>query len=139
MARSRGVAIYGTYALVVGCVNLAGNLWLAVTLAKMGPSAPVGPARAWLAAVVSIGLVAAGVGAFRLRPWGRSLAIATAVATIGLTALNIPHLPSAGGDAVQRAAFLGGYILFPLALNGGLLWFFTRPTVAAQFQPPGPR
>lgn len=132
MARSRGVTIYGTYALVVGFINLVGNIWLAVMLTKMGASAPIGPARAWVAAVANALLCAAGIGAFLLKPWARRLAIAVAALTIVLIPLVISHKPE--GDAAFKIAFFLGSIVAPFALNAGLIWFFTRPAVAAQFQ-----
>lgn len=131
MARSRGVTVYGTYAVVIGFVNLVGNLWLAVTLAKLGSSAPIGPGRAWMAAVANGLLCAAGVGAFLLKPWGRTLAMLVAVVTLALVPLLLSRPPA--GDPSFQIAFYLGAVAAPISLNAGILWFFTRPTVAAQF------
>ena len=132
MKRSRGVTIYGTYALVVGSLNGAGNLALAVMVAKMGEASAISPLRPLLGALIGALMVAAGIGAFLLRPWGRTLAMAAAVAILAMTAINLGQIPA--GEPARRIGFIAGYVVFPAALNGGILWFFTRPAVIAQFR-----
>ena len=136
MARSRGVTIYATYALILGSLNLAGNLVLAVVLAKMSGQAAsqsmASPFKPLLGAVVSGLLISAGIGCFLLRRWGRTLAIAAACGTLALAFVNVWHIPT--GDLPSRVGFVVGYAIFPVLLNGGILWFFARPGVVAQFR-----
>lgn len=134
MAASRGVKIYATYALIVGALNSAGNLALAVIGAMRGADAPPGLWRGWVGAAIGVALVAAGVGVFRLKPWGRQVAIGTSALVALLALTNLGLLPAAGQD-LRQAAFVAGSVVFPLILNLALLWFLTRPSVAAQFHP----
>jgi len=130
-APSRGIKIYGTYAVIVGTLNGVGNLTLAVLAAKGGTFAAVGVGRPLLGALVGGLLATSGIGVARLRPWGRTLAVATAIGIMGLAAFNALHLPA--GPSAPRVEFIASYVLFPLALNAGVLWFLTRPPVVAQF------
>lgn len=135
MTCSRGIKIYGTYALVFGCINLAGNLALAVFLVGRGTAAPVSPLKPMVGALINVVFVAAGIGVFLLKPWGRLAAMGVAVCALALALLNVRHIPTSMAMA-QQIGFVSGYLVFPLILNLGLLWFFTRPTVIAQFQKP---
>lgn len=131
MAASRGIKIYGTYAVMVGTLNGVGNLVLAVLAAKGGTFATVGVGRPLLGALVGGLLATSGVGVVRLQPWGRTLAVGTAIGIMALALFNAFHLPL--GPSAQRVEFIASYVLFPLLLNSGVLWFLTRPPVVAQF------
>lgn len=131
MARSRGVTIYGTYAVIVGAVNTAGNLGLLVLAPKLAPGTPVHAGGFLLGTVLGGLLLASGIGAFRLAPWGRLVALATAIVNAIFLLIGMARVPNAA-QAQQIGYVVSSGLLF--LLNGGLIWFFTRPAVKAQFQ-----
>ena len=131
MAGSRGIKMYGTYALVIGSLNLAGNLALAVFLSQRAAS----PLKSIIGAGLSVLLIGAGIGVFMLKSWGRVLGLVMAVCALFMTMASLHAMPKAA-PVPQHVGFVVGYILSPLVLNVGLLWFFTRPTVVAQFRKP---
>lgn len=129
MARTRGVTIYGTYAVIVGGLNAAMNGGALVLRETAGAFVPGG----WtlVAFGVGVALCVAGIGAFLLKPWGRTVAIAVAVANLALLVVDLRLLPHVVPSL--RGAFLVGRGV-QAVINVGILWFFTRPPVSAQFQ-----
>lgn len=132
MARSRGVTIYGTYALVVGTLLCAGNVGLVVLAARVSGGVRDGAWRPWVGAVIGGLMVAAGVGVFRLSRWGRGLAMLTSVSIVALAGVNLARMP--WHELIRHLGFVARYVAFPAILNGGIVWFFTRPGIVAQFQ-----
>lgn len=129
MAPSRGVRIYGTYAVIVGTLGVVLNSTMPWLLRRTGHPHAIRP---WaVAAGVGFGLLllAAGLGAVRLKPWGRRVALLAAVC----------HLLMLAGDFSAAMTWNGpskaGYLTTGV-VELAILWFFTRPAVAAQFRRP---
>ncbi len=142
MARSKGVTIYGVYALVFGSINGVSNLVLAIkpelVTAMYNVSAEDLP-DFWLlrmlgAALIGFLLFGAGLGCFGLKRWGRTLAVVVSSTVVMLSLINLFFVGAVPPET--QGSFMLGSVLAPVLLNGGLLWFFTRPTVVAQFRPP---
>lgn len=133
MARSRGVTIYGTYAVIVGGVNAVANFGLIFVAPQLGQGgAPPNPQGFLTGAVLGALLCASGIGAFLLKPWGRTLGIALAAINLALLLVGLLRPPAL--DPAKHAAYAVTTILL-LAVHGGIVWFFTRPAVNAQFRP----
>ena len=133
MAGSRGIKIYGTYALVFGILNVTTNLGLAVILSRHGAASSVTLAR-MLGVFMGVLLAISGVGIFLLKPWGRVTAMFVAACRLVDLLVSSYHLPQ-GISSQNHIAFVGGNVIL-LMLNASFLWFFTRPTVVAQFRKP---
>jgi hypothetical protein len=103
-----------------------------------------------LGAVLSVVLLAAGIGLLGAKPWARLASLVYAVATIVLQAIGqvvafvflypaISDAAAESGGAAGNAAVTGGYIggicggLFAFALPITMLIVLTRPSVKAQF------
>ncbi len=107
--------------------------------------------------IVGLAALVAGIGVLLLKGWARSLAIGQAIGAlvVGLCSQLLMHgwqqemmqsfaigaVDPAQQQAMQQAfqiaqtVGLGLGIVFLLAWNGLLLWFFNRASVKAQFQP----
>ena len=76
-------------------------------------------------------LAASGIGVFLLKVWGRILAMCLAAVYMVWQALGFLAPVT---DPIQQVNHVITMMLL-LALNAGILWFFTRPAVIAQFRP----
>ncbi|MBI4313878.1 MAG: hypothetical protein HY594_03590 [Candidatus Omnitrophica bacterium] len=132
MNRLLGIKMYGTYALVIGSINCIGNLALAVFVLKTTGNRPISPAVLLFWSAIGAVLFAAGIGVFQMKRWGRWLALATSSLSLTMAAVNLLKIPAAG--AAQTAGFIAGYILFPIVLNGSVLWYFLKPEVQGCFE-----
>lgn len=130
MAASRGVKVYGTYALIVGTLGVSMSVGLPYLAPRLHPPVHISPAMVAINAGLGALLAASGIGAFLLKSWGRVLAMRLAVVYMMWQAVGV-LAPVA--DPIQRASQVITVVV-SLALNAGILWFFTRPAVIAQFQ-----
>ena len=125
--RSRGVTVYATYAVILGTLGVVLNAttpWLA---RRMGQAAAIQPLGVAIGVGLGVLLLAAGVGAVRLKPWGRWLALLTAVGHLLVLARDYPVMMAAAVPV--RIGYLTSG-----AIELVVLWFFTRPAVVAQFR-----
>ncbi len=129
MARSRGVTVYATYAVIIGIMGVVLNSTTPWLLRRTGHADAIRPAAVATGVGLGLLLLAAGVGAVRLKPWGRWAALLTAAL----------HLLVLAGEWSVAMTWNGpariGYLTAGAA-EVVVLWFFTRPVVAAQFRRP---
>lgn len=127
--RSRGVTIYGTYAVIAGTLGVALNATAPWFLRRLGQAGAIRPELLASEFSLSALLLASGFGAVALRPWGRWLAIGVALAQIGMKWPDMSTL-----HTLALPVQIGFWTA--MVLRAAIAWFFTRPTVAAQFRRP---
>lgn len=109
----------------------------------------------WLGLLLNVAAVIAGIGILGLRAWARktilwqaALSIPLTLWSVSTTARLLRELAPASGTAAPATSLLTGQfiqgtmalglwtsVVFAVAWNGFLLWWFNRATVAAQFAP----
>ena len=164
--RPTAVTVFGILNIIFGVFGVIGiaasSVILSVGQSGSNPTLDMmhtGVAGAWTKISMVLGCIAAvveiisGIGLLQLQAWGRKMAIGFAAYTIAAavigTFINIffvvtPLLAEAGRttDPTLKAGAIGGAIGGVIGSCGGLLYpaillfFMTRPEVAAAFAPP---
>lgn len=137
MKRSIGVSVIAVLAMVSGVLQLLRGIGLLVRGGTQGPLAmAVGVTVAVTFGAVTI---AAAMGCWQLRSWGRRLMIVLSVLSciIGvlLTAVMVLGLGRGllAGARMAGAVLIVFLVVFWMIYPGFVIWFFRRPSVKAQF------
>ncbi len=148
---SRGIAFLGWVVAIWGALGvLYGIFYLDLTLRVLHDMSEFRWTSAsfwgqWIMLVLSVGRLIVGLWVMSLKSWARVLLVWLASLQLGLNALRVSLIFGVGPVPLMRVlfplGFSGSVLKVPsfvgLIFNAVLLWFFTRPSVKAQFQRTG--